>query len=798
MPSPNASWEDGVASDPSSSDQASNASWEDGIPADPTFAQKALDLAKSVGSVAGEAAWGGVKKTGSDIYHSIADGIPAAINFLKGSADKAPDLQNKFGIPEAARAPEGSLAWAGIQALEAVGGMGEEVGSKLKEMSPNERKATLTRIGTTAILTLAAGPEAGVFRQAIFSSAGDLLGGEISQKAGFEKDTPLFTKEEITKKGSNFVESLLLPKLMGIAGKGSSKLGQVTEDASVPIAAKEAAIKGKAGYLAGRMTLGKNTGNEMALVDQLKEGEKTFAKVVVDEFPDKIQDAGELRTALDNSIATRVAEKKGLMEDLNDALSSPASKSSKPFSRNQVGYQDVTQTIRKLKATGIGTSVVPDLEELQRDLTNAFSLPKKQGLPGIVANPKNFQGMSDLLDQVYDRMRGLKAFDPTNAVKASEVSANKQAIDAYGTVADKIKKSMASQARTLEAQGLVPSGTAKRLEDLNQEIHELIPYKEAAKRFDYSEYQTLKQPQPAGTLIQQPGSPFSGGGSLRSKMLDVVSSPVTEYPVKRARLNETLGFAPDTLSDMKQSSDLLLGRTPRPNINPQGLSGLVAGPAEQALGSGLSSTAESGIVPTLINSQVQSPIPSLQQLKDFPEANTSAALDTIVDDPHSMQLLENDPDIDPKTIDQLKQSRNATQYEKNKALGQLKIETRDKGYFPPPPMQGIHSFIEVPNTTYQGQKVLGTITDQAEGGIYLDAVNQIPDIEKRAKLKSAFNSQGKYVLEIPNSLKPIPKPEKKVVKAEPVMKEEAQDSGTKSVVDLNSGRGNMERIVHDY
>lgn len=759
---------------------------------------KLWDAAADATEIASSAVLNGTENAARSVAGFFTDGIPNTIDFLGEAAERAPEVQDRLGIPKKYQInePPGSPAWVGQQAIEAVLGAGDVLHDKLAKLPEDERNAVLTRVGTTAALTLASGPGAGVLRQAVMASLGGMLGGEISKEAGFEAATPLFTKAQATKEGASFVENLLIPGFMKGAGKVLSKTGEVTKSASVPIGAKRLAEQTKPGYLTGRFTLGKNVGGEMAMVEQLKEGEKTLAKTIKNEFPEKIQDVGEFDAALNDSIKSRKTEKASLLNRLETALS--ATPGVRPFSRRDSGYAKITQTIRRLKKSGVGADMVSDLEDIQKKLTDAFTTPLAQGQTGVRLASKGIRGMADVLDESYEKLRGLRAFDDDMLAAAgknpSQIAGHKKAIAAYKDVAKSIRESIVAKARELENAGSIRRGSAARLGELNDELHDLIPFQEASRRFGYSDYQLRKQAQPAGTLLTDPMSPGAGGGSVMSKARDIITGPVTRYPVERARLNQSLGFASDTFDDMRSAADMMLGSKPVPNTNPQGLSGRVIGPAEQAAGDALQATVQSGALPVAQAAQQ----PAIATLASSPEASTTSALGAIVNDPLSMQMIENDPDIKPETVTMLRQALNGTAYEKQKALGQFKIEARDKGWFPPSPMQGIHSFIELPNSTYHGEKVKGTITDQAEGMIFLDAVNEIPDISRRASLKSAFNSPGHYVLEFPDALRAEVKKA-----AAPIPKEPEQDlepGGESSVAtsSLDEGSGAMDRVVHPY
>lgn len=787
----------------------------DSLPDDKrTIAQQLWDGAKEGLSNTADVVGTGITNAGKGVLHA-----PVAVaDFLEKAANSEP--------PTPSSGPSGSYleagknaAWeTGQEVLKTLTGMGKVPVEAYEKLGPNEKKALILRLGTTAMAALATGGDSllvktlgkesllgkaiinnPVASQAIATTAGGAVSGEVSEVAGFEKDTPLFSKEKMKRIGSDFVESYFLPKILGMIGKGVSKTGETIKDSSLPLSSLQGAEKGTSRYFAGQLTGIKNTVARPQFEQELKDGSKTMSKVMLDEFPKTIKDADGFSSALDDAIATRVADKKAAVSDLNDALTDPKS-GVKPFGRNDVGYADLSSEIRKLSKTGLSDDRIQALKGLQTKLTEGFSKPLPQGQTGRMYQPKTFDDMQSLLDETYKDLREFKAFDDSAIAKGgttpSANAANKTAIDAYKTVVGSIKDAMIEKAKELETKGLVAAGTADKLETANAEIHELIPYQDAALDLAHKEFSASAANSP-GSINQQPGSVFSKGQSLRSAAMDQVTAPITSYPVDRARVNASLNMVPDTVDNMRQSGEMLLGRKPIPNINPQGLSGPI-GIGVQAAGQGLSAIANSGLAPVAINSQVQAPIPIITQLKDSLLGHTGAAFDEIAKDPLSVSMLEADPDIPPDVMATFMHSTNTTQFEKNIALGQLKMATKDKGWFPPPVMPGIHSFIETPNMEYQGKKVLGVITDPTEGTAYLNAVNEIPDITKRAEMKSAFNNPtSHYVLEIPPSLKQTVKVQKQVIPPEPKPKEVDEPAGT-ATIHTGSSLGNMDRVIHDY
>lgn len=730
---------------------------------------------------------------GGEVVDTVKEGIERVPKRLGQVSKGAYDFMNEAHEASPDTGPMTNTFDIGKKVISGLIGAGTVAQEKWDELGPNEKKALIVRLGATTAATIATGGQS-LLIQALAASTGNLVGGEISEEMGYEEDTPLFSKAKMKEAGAGFVEGFLLTKLLSATGKGLQYTGEKTRGASVPLADKKLAALDKPGAMTGLTTVGKNTGGEMHLVKDMKAGEKTMAKVLLDEFPDTIKNADEFGDALNMSLKARRQTKASLVTNFDRALQSSKGQV-RDFTLKDVGLPRVQKQIAELKKTGVSSDVIADLENFKNEMADAFSKPMGQGIGGRLYTRKSFGEMQDLLDGIYKKQRRLKAFDDNMLSKQGvnpSANTNAEAIKIYGEAGADIRKAIQKKAAELERKGHLSKGSAQRLADTNQEIHDLMPWKDGSDRFSYADYQTTKQPQP-GSLMQPPGSNFSNGQSLKSMATDTLSSPITGPIVERARVNAALEFAPETYASMQDAAGLTLGRLNTPNIQGQGLTGRVIGPGEEMAGQAMSSVAASGAPLVGANVGVQAPIPVIMQ-KDQMDGSIGD-FERSVSDPLSMEQIENDPNIPPEVLESIQQSKNGTMYEKLRTFGKLKIATRNLGYFPPPPMQGIYSYTATPGSEYRGQKVLGVITDESEAHIYLDAINQIPDIEKRTRLKSAFNSPGKYVLEIPTTLKAIPTPEPK--KKSPAPEPKEPESST-AAINMDGGATEMERVVHDY
>ena len=753
-----------------------------------TFTQKAGDAFNSGMDF--------VVETGADAIRNTAmapvKAFQAAANFMDESQKAAP-YTGEF---------KGTAKDIGAKVVSGLIGMGKVAENKWNAMGENEKASFKLRMGTAAIAAAATGGSS-IIVQAAVQGGAQLLAGEMAEEAGFEKNTPFFSREKMKRAGSDFIASNLIPQMLRVTGVGIKKTGEKIRGASVPAADKTRAALAEPGALTGQTTVGKNTPGEMQLKRDMQAGERTMGKVLLDEFPDTIETAGVFKSELQAAISRRKQAKMGAISSLDSALAKNAATTGigkvSGFTRRDIGLGDLKAQLRKYKRTGINTEAIDAIEELQGTLNKAFFKPAPQGIKVPLPAEVNFTGMQNILDDVYAKLRKLKDYDDNSiAQKGTNPGGNpnREAIKIYSDVAKNIREAIPKKARALELRGKAPRGLADTLEQVNEEMHDLMPWMDGARRLEDAKYQTMKQTQP-GSMMQPSGSAFSNNQSAKSMATDIATSPVTDPILERARANASLDFVPETIGTMQDIARMQQGRMSVPTTTGQGLSGRVIGPGLEALGGGMSSVAQSGVIPMALNTEVQSPLPVIGQTSSM-----NGSLDdfnSVTNDPLSMQVIEADPDLPPEILDGLAQVKNGTQYEKLQVFGKLKIAARDKGWFPPPPMQGIHSFTALPpDTQYRGQKVLGIITDPNEAGIYIGAVSNIPDVAKRTRLKAAFNDPHNrgYVLEIPSVLKPKPTPEPTPSAVEP---ESPQDDTTSSTANLGTenGASNMERVLHD-
>lgn len=664
----------------------------------------------------------------------------------------------------------------------------------IPQLSPEEKKALITKMSSSAAGAIGGGLVGGPLGAYAGGIAGYKAGQEGSEALGFEPDTPAFSEKKMHELIQVALGDVFTMGMGKYGGKYVSKAGEFARETLGNIEKMRDIARLQPDRIPALLTVGaRQNATTTALLKELREGREVFANVYLDEMKGAKNAVGA-KELLDKAISARREAKESIFDSLNSKYKAAegADRDAFLFSAEDVGINKIQKKIAELKETGIGSEAAGLQNKILDDAASPFSreVPiiaggKEYGMSQSVPVKKTFAEMQRMLDATYDELAELKHFDYSAAGKAgadpSVLAQAKAATTVYADLAANIRSAMTSKMEALAKRGLVAEGTATKFSKLNDEMHKLMPYRTAFDNLIKTAEQT-GIPNIPRTLAPNAGSPFGRSGSNMVQAVDVLAAPVTKSILERQALSAGNNFEPNVLSDLQKTSELVAGRRDPAS----GVSGLGtfftqgAGMGAQATGATMQAMGQAPVAAAAI---------AAQQSNVLDPDN----YDNLMANPDFLPLLQQDPDIPDETKTLVQQARNGTQYEKLKALGQLKIDARDKGWFPPPPMVGIHSYAALPKTEYRGQKVLGTITDQGESHIFLDALDRIPDVAKRTKLKSAFNSPGHYVLEIPNSLKPVPLPEKPAPeKKEPVLEE---PTSTAKISD--GGAGIMERVMHD-
>ena len=749
-----------------------------GKPSEAPLSEQLGEGITGAGELAYDIGKGGIKATGNALANT-AKTIGDTINFAGDAAGKFAE-----GFNDPSKVTYGMLQRVGAA-------LSDTARERFEKLPPDQQKMMALKLVGSGVGGLLPG---GIVLKAGMSTVGGALGEEAGEELGLKKDTPFYSKEKLEALGTNYVESVILPALAMAGGKGLSLASKKTGDSSVPIEDLRKYNQAQPGVLSGATTKGKNTDTSAHMEQVLIDGEKTLAKVVLDEFPDSIKNAQEYKNALQSAVTKRATEKKTLVTDIDNALTG---KDVSKFQLNDVGYNELGEKIKRLQKAGAERDTITELKDYKESLNRAFS---EELTPEMsVRTQKGFQEAQDVLDDTYKRMRRAQAFDDSTLAKAgqkpSAVAANEELIEVYKDIAARIKKVTEQKVKALEGSNALTKGTSDKLNNLNKEMHDLIPHANAATDLAHAELMMRKRANP-GSLNE---AVKTGNRGLISRATDFAAKPFN-YFGERSRLRQQADFIPEAVSDMQQSSKLLLGREQVPDITPRGFRGGVVAPLGEIAGEGVSAVGTSGVMPAAINSDIYKPIPILNQMKEDPRSDSNLVYDEILKDPMSVEMLLGDPDLDPATVESFIKSKNFTDLEKNTALGKLKMEAAayDKGWFPPSPMKGINSYIALPKAEYRGSKVLGVVTDPNERRAVLDAINAIPDVEKRTKMKSAFNDPNNlgYLIDFPGNIKAIPVKEKKPTMETKEVVEPENSAPAK--IETGTVAGEMDRTVYDY
>lgn len=676
-----------------------------------------------------------------------------------------------------------------------------QLGSKFLEgKTPEEAKQLAVKMGlgtAGGALGMALAPSTGGMSLALpilGGVAGAQVGQEVSEALDYEPDTPMLSSAKAHQAIQNLFTQVIGQGLTSGGGALLAKGGSVMKSLSTAIEHTRDLKRMDPDAIAGAFTVGSRVA-DTALKAKMREGAPTFARVFLDEIKgakNAVAAEKSLRAAITKRSQDKARAFSFIKRQEKRATGTP-NEDAFLFSEGELG---LGRAMKEARSRADGGGIGAEGAALERDIysavTNEFSKdsPTPVGFTRIKTK-KTFEEMQTALDNTYEELRKLRKFDDAAARKVgSTPSAAAQVEDlikAHENIANGIKKAMDNRITLLQKKGLVPGSIKETILTANSEIHDLMPFLSGLDRFVETSGQALLT-DPPRSLAQKPGSLFGRGTSKISQGLDMAMSPLVEPLVEKSANMNAVNFGPNQLSEVGKISELMTGQrapvSPVPGHIP-GVTGYGVGVGMETAGNALSGVSSPPLVAGMAGAQAPTFDPN-----DY---------DSVSSNPAFSQMLQSDPDISDDTKIAFSQTANGSQYEKNMALGKLKIEARNKGWFPPPEMQGIHSFIKLPKAEYRGEKVIGTITDQAEGALFLDALNEIPDVEKRAKLKSAFNSSGKYVLEIPSTLRARPTPEKSVQKKEPEPVDDTNDTGSSTAkISLGSGQGNMERVVHDY
>lgn len=732
-----------------------------------------------------------LSQAGEFVTGTVTEDIPATVKETGGMLSSLSNLLERAAVINAdIDAREGYTPM-----VNELAGLMSAIKENFEALPPETRKAVATRMAGSTIGGVVGGLAggAGVVPGA---AAGNVIAGEINELMGWEDDTPLLTMAKAKEVRKELVQGMLVPWTLRKTGQATVAVGDKIKKASQSLDDLRKIKLAKPGALPAALTIGsKSTGSEGVLRRELARGEATFSRI------NPIANATTADEAIEGinaAITSRRTKKLASIKSIDDAVAAVAKGGGDAplIAAKDLGLDDIKKEIEKQLKTGVGkesakikAEILDEFEEGFRQAIPQDAIDRSMGRTRTVSQPKTLADMQDVLDGTYEELRKLKLYDDLSISRAdispSEMAKNAARVEVYQVVADKIKDSMDKYVSNLASKGIISKEAVGGIKTLNQEMHDLIPYRTAFERFSDAAAQAITT-DPPRSLVQRAGSEFVRPQSARSAALDVVTAPATRGLNERAALRAQIGFEPEVMDDINTAIGLRRGE-----IAPGRSQSALLGTA----GTGVSMTGE--VLQQATNpAAVGAIVGAASVARDTDFSNSVLAYDTLAQSPEFTEELEMNPDIDDEIKGKFMASKNGTAFEKLNALGQLKSAARDLGWFPPPKMQGIHSFVEIPKgkVSQRGTPILGYISDENEGEIYYDSLEEIQDVYEREDAKNAFNTQGsgrRAVTVLPPSLvsgKAKPKPP-----AKPTPIGEPPSAS----IDTGSSEGG-ERVVYDH
>ncbi len=751
------------------------------------------------------------QSTTSQIYDfakgAITEDIPATAeeaqaaaggigNLLQRAAELSTDLDNREGY---------------TPMVSELAGLIEATREKLRGLPPKAKAAIVSRLvgsGAGSILG-SRGGGAGTVAGGVI---GNMAAGELNEVFGLEEDTPLLSIQKAKEIRKELVQGVLVPWVTRKTGQSTSTIGKWIKEASTPLDEIKKMMLGKEGSIAAKLSIGsRNTGSEGVFRRELARGEKTFSRINPIQNAKNADEAVEMISA---AIKERSLAKKTLVGDVDQTIQGIAAKGGDAplMASADLGFDELKEEIRKQMKTGVGAesaktklAAIEEFEEGFRQVVPQDLWDKALGRTRTTGAPKTLGEMQEVLDATYDELRKLKLYDDLSISKEglnpSEMAKNAARVEVYQAAADSLKGSMDTYLGKLASKGIISKDVAKQIKTLNQEMHDIIPYRTAFERFSDVAAQAITT-DPPRSLVQRAGAEFVRPQSARSAALDALTAPLTKGINERAAANAALGFEPGVMDDIQTAIGIKNGSIP-PGVPGSPIVGKV-GTGIDKVGEMLTQAGGGSLVPGAPPAGVGLPqqpgltgpiIASLAMARDPDFSNSVEAYDTLVKDQGFLQQLEHDPDIPDDVKHTFLDTKTGTAFEKMKAYGMLKLAGRNKGWFPPPKMEGVHSFVNAPKgrVTDKGRPVLGFVTDAIEADLVYEAFDSIENIYDRAEAQRLFNQPGTnkgMLFMLPPSLVPGAPKQKKAPQSKPPPKAKT--------VKVDSGSSSGARVEYDH
>jgi hypothetical protein len=716
----------------------------------------------------------------------LDDAVRGGANLVGDVANKT--LENIQGVGQMAAAAPG-FAWdvGNRTALNMRNGMpgfmaaSQAIGDKLGEMIPPEQRlSAAVRFGGSMLGTVAGGMAPGLLlakeaakvpaRAIMASLVGGVLGDKTGQQTlewfGVEEPTPL--REKFVSGVSDLITATAVPKVLEFSGwKGGEIIKAMRNSPLSPTRrliemSKERGVLAAKGFGVGA----RNLGTERMFFDDLKQGEKIYAKINPGRGIEGPNGPDRLVSSIESAITQRYQQKQAAIRDI-DSLVGEARASGKNIPLIKGDDLDLAETVKRLgkrKDSMISQMDLSAQKELLDKIGSRFesSIAKPDG--GFYKKDITLGEAQAMLDVTYENLRSLRHFDylsnsnaMMNPSQAMQFAAQSEV---YQDLAGALRKRITQYSK--ETFDHFPKELASKgykrtsLPVLNEEIHALLPFLTAAERM---------APQKMAGIIEHTMASLNANVSKpASQVVQALEGAAS------ARLG--LGSVNEGIQDAIHLGKI---RAAAPQIDrlSQAINGeITLGPMARGVDATLDATTGGlqGAGAALASAPGMAAQITAYDFYNQPPQVTKSYID-------SLPVME-------ETKAMLEQAIFGTREEQFMALGQAKKETLGMGTFEPSPIPGINTFIATPEDSDR----IGVIPDQMERKAFESMIDKTEKSSiERAKLKSALVDGS--VIKIPDKFKRAPS--ERVVLA-PTIKPETVE------IDSSSGGENSERVEQPY
>lgn len=647
----------------------------------------------------------------------------------------------------------------------------QAIGDKIAEAIPPEQRLSAgVRFGLGAAGAMM-GPAMFPARSILAAAVGGVLGDKTGQQTlewfGVEEPTPM--REKFVSGFGDLITATVVPKTLEFSGwKGGQIIKAMREAPLTPSRqlvemGKEGGIIATKGFGIG----GRNLGTERMFLDDLKQGEKIYAKINPGRGISGPNGPDRLASSIENAITQRYQQKQAVIRDI-DSLVGEARATGTNYPLIKGEDLDLAQTVARLgkrKDSMISQMDLSAQKELLEKVSSRFEsvIAKPDG--GFYKKDITLGEAQAMLDVTYENLRSLRHFDylsnsnaMMNPSQAMQFAAQSEV---YQDLSQALRKRITQYAK--ESYDKFPKELAAKghrrtsLPVLNEEIHALLPYLTAAERMSGQKM--------AGFVEHTMASLNANVAKPSSQVVQLLEGAAS------ARLG--LGAATDVLQNQSALSTVR-GAVPQIDtlsraVNKEFQIGPMGQAAEMATNASLGGLQVAGAA-------LQTAPGMAAQITAYDFYNQPPQV--------TKQYIDSLPVME-ETKAMLEQSIFGTREEQFMALGQAKKESVGTGTFEPSPIQGINTFIATPEDPDR----MGVIPDMLERKAFeamIDATES-SSIE-RAKLKTALARDG-TVLKVPKKFQ-------KSTSERVSIKSTAKPDTAQ--IDSSSGGEDSERVVQPY